>query len=42
MKGQLKVKTPEEYIAQLAEPRKSDIAALDAMIREAATADVPQ
>jgi hypothetical protein len=36
MKGQLKVKTPAEYIAKLDEPRKSDIAALDALIRKTA------
>ncbi len=36
MKGQLKASTPEEYIEQLAEPRKSEIAALDAMMRKAA------
>ena len=36
VKGQLKVNTPAEYIAALAEPRKSDIAALDALIRKAA------
>ena len=36
MKGQLKAKTPAEYIAQLKEPRKSDIAALDALIRKTA------
>jgi uncharacterized protein DUF1801 len=34
MKGQLKVSTPEEYIAQLEEPRRSDVAALDALIRK--------
>ena len=34
MKGQLNVSTPAEYLDQLGEPRKSDIAALDAMIRE--------
>ena len=34
MKGQLKAKTPAEYLAQLEEPRKSDVAALDAMIRK--------
>jgi hypothetical protein len=34
MKGQLKVSTPAEYIEQLAEPRKSEIAALDALIRK--------
>jgi hypothetical protein len=36
MKGQLKAATPAEYIAQLAEPRKSDVAALDALIRKTA------
>ncbi len=36
MKGQLKASTPEEYIEQLTEPRKSEIAALDAMMRKAA------
>ena len=36
MKGQLKVSTPAEYIARLAEPRKSEIAALDKLIRKAA------
>jgi hypothetical protein len=36
MKGQLKASTPAEYIAQLEEPRKSEIAALDAMIRKTA------
>jgi uncharacterized protein YdhG (YjbR/CyaY superfamily) len=36
MKGQLKASTPAEYIAQLDEPRKSDIAALDALIRKTA------
>lgn len=36
MKGQLKVKTPREYIAQLEEPRRSDIARLDKLIRKAA------
>jgi len=34
MKGQLKAKTAAEYLAQLKEPRKSDIRALDAMIRK--------
>jgi hypothetical protein len=34
MKGQLKAATPAEYLAQLDEPRKSDVAALDAMIRK--------
>lgn len=36
MKGQLKVSTPEEYLVKLEEPRKSDVAALDAMIRKLA------
>jgi hypothetical protein len=36
MKGQLKVSSPAEYIAKLKEPRKSDIAALDKLIRKAA------
>lgn len=36
MKGQLKAKSPEEYLAQLEEPRRSDIAALDQLIRKAA------
>ncbi len=36
VKGQLKVSTPAEYIAQLDEPRKSDVAALDALIRKTA------
>jgi hypothetical protein len=36
MKGQLKVSTPPEYIAKLKEPRKSEIAALDKMIRKLA------
>lgn len=36
MKGQLKVSSPEEYIAKLEEPRKSDIAALDKLVRKAA------
>jgi hypothetical protein len=36
MKGQLKVSTPAEYIAKLAEPRKSEIAALDKLIRKVA------
>lgn len=36
MKGQSKTaKTPEDYIVALEEPRRSDIAALDALIREA-------
>ena len=36
MKGQLKVSTPAEYLAQLEEPRKSDVAALDELIRKTA------
>lgn len=36
MKGQLTVATPAEYIAKLDEPRRSDIAALDALIRKTA------
>ncbi len=36
MKGQLKVSSPAEYIAQLEEPRRSEIAASDAMIPSAA------
>ena len=36
MKGQLKAKTPAEYLAQLTEPRKSELAALDALIRKTA------
>jgi len=36
MKGQLKVSTPSEYIAKLEEPRKSEVAALDALIRKTA------
>jgi hypothetical protein len=36
MKGQLDVGTPAEYIASLEEPRKSEIAALDALIRKTA------
>jgi Domain of unknown function (DU1801) len=35
MKGQLKVATPAAYIARLKEPRKSDVAALDKLIRKA-------
>lgn len=41
MKGQLQVTTPEEYLARLEEPRKSDIAALDALIRKHAPALQP-
>jgi hypothetical protein len=36
MKGQLKASTPAEYLAQLDEPRQSEVAALDALIRKAA------
>jgi hypothetical protein len=36
VKGQLKAATPAEYLAQLEEPRKSEVEALDAMIRKAA------
>ena len=37
MKGQSKTATtPEQYIAELAEPRKTDIVALDALIRSTA------
>lgn len=36
MKGQLKASTPAEYMEQLEEPRKSEIVALDAIIRKAA------
>jgi hypothetical protein len=34
MKGQLNVKTPAEYIAAVDDKRRSDIAALDALIRK--------
>src|SRR5687768_13525920 len=34
MKGQLSVKTPAEYIAAVDDKRRSDIAALDALIRK--------
>jgi hypothetical protein len=34
MKGQLDVKTPAEYIAAVDDARRSDVAALDALIRE--------
>jgi Domain of unknown function (DU1801) len=34
MKGQLKVSTPTEYIAQLEEPRRKDIADLHRLIRK--------
>jgi len=36
MKGQLKVQTPAQYLAKLKEPRKSDVSALDALIRKTA------
>jgi hypothetical protein len=36
MKGQLKVASPAEYIAKLKEPRKSEIVALDKLIRKVA------
>ena len=36
MKGQLKAATPQEYLDQLEEPRKTEVAALDAVIRKAA------
>ena len=36
MKGQLRVSTPAEYLAQLQEPRKAEVAALDALIRKVA------
>jgi hypothetical protein len=36
MKGQLKVSSPAEYIAKLEEPRKSEIVALDKLIRKVA------
>jgi hypothetical protein len=36
MKGQLAVSTPAEYISNLDEPRKSEVAALDALIRKVA------
>jgi len=34
MKGQLNVKTPAEYIAAVDDKRRSDVAALDALIRK--------
>jgi hypothetical protein len=34
MKGQLNVRTPAEYIAAVDDKRRSDIAALDALIRK--------
>lgn len=36
MKGQRKVSSPAEYIAKLAEPRKTEIASLDELIRKTA------
>jgi len=36
MKGQLKASTPADYIAQLEEPRKTEVTALDELIRKAA------
>jgi hypothetical protein len=36
MKDQLKVSTPAEYIAKLEEPRRTEVAALDALIRKTA------
>ena len=36
MKGQLKASNPAEYLAQLEEPRKTEIAALDALVRKLA------
>ncbi len=36
MEGQKDVSTPEEYIEAIAEPRRSQIVEMDAMIREAA------
>jgi len=36
MKGQLDASTPAEYIAKLEEPRKSEVAALDGLIRKLA------
>lgn len=41
MKGQLKASTPEEYISQLAEPRRTQVAALDRLIREAVPSLAP-
>lgn len=34
MRGQLDVRSPKEYLARLEEPRKSDVARLDALIRK--------
>lgn len=36
MKGQLRASTPEEYIAQLDEPRKTEVAGLHALVRKTA------
>lgn len=36
MKGQLKASTPAEYFAKLDEPRKTEVVALDALIRKTA------
>ena len=36
MKGQLKASTPAEYMAQLEEPRRAEVAALDALVRKMA------
>src|SRR5688572_19941653 len=36
MYGQLNVASPKEYIAKLSEPRRSEIARLDALIRKTA------
>lgn len=36
MKGQLAAATPADYISQLEEPRKAEIASLDALIRKTA------
>jgi hypothetical protein len=36
VKGQLKVSTPAEYIARLDEPRRTEVVALDALIRKIA------
>jgi len=36
MSGQLKVTTPKEYIAALKEPRRSEVVALETLVRKAA------
>jgi len=41
MKGQLKVSTPEEYLEQVDDARKADIASLHALIRETAPSLAP-